>query len=186
MCDEMIGSFLSNLQEQGRAAADAAARREVKTMMRALEAFREELRTRLLEHTIALDTLYSLQKRVRAAQKDKIALREEILRIRREREVVELRKDAVRVRHEGERAVAMQNINLSSAMHDIDLAVEKGLAAEPLSAPEQSKADLANLEFLITKVAEQACTKSVQGGTLKQIKDFNAFLERAAAALEGR
>lgn len=107
MCDELVGSFLSNLQEQGRAAADAAARREVKTMMRALEAFREELRTRLLEHTIALDTLHALQKRVRAAQKDKIALREEILRIRREKEVVELRKDAVRVRHEAERGVAM-------------------------------------------------------------------------------
>lgn len=71
-------------------------------------------------------------------------------------------------------------------MHDIDLAVEKGLAAEELSAAEQGKADLANLEFLISRVAEQACSKSGQGGTLKQIKEFNAFLERAAAALEGR
>jgi hypothetical protein len=71
-------------------------------------------------------------------------------------------------------------------MHDIDLAVEKGLAAEPLSAAEQSKAELANLEFLISKVTDQACSKSDEGGTLKQIREFNAFLERAAAALEGR
>jgi hypothetical protein len=71
-------------------------------------------------------------------------------------------------------------------MHDIDLAIEKGVAAEPLSAAEQSKAELANLEFLISKVTEQASSKSGQGGTLRQIKEFNAFLERAAAALEGR
>lgn len=71
-------------------------------------------------------------------------------------------------------------------MHDIELAVEKGLAAPPLTAAEQSKAELANLEFLISKVTEQACTKSDSGGALKQIRDFNAFLERAAAALEGR
>ena len=71
-------------------------------------------------------------------------------------------------------------------MHDIDLAVEKGVNAGPLSATEQSQAELANLEFVIGRVAEQACSKSAQGGTLKQIRDFNAFLERAAAALEGR
>lgn len=71
-------------------------------------------------------------------------------------------------------------------MHDVDLAVGKGLAAQPLSKKEESKANLANLEFLISKVAEQACSKSDHGGTLKQIRDFNAFLEKAAAALEGR
>ena len=71
-------------------------------------------------------------------------------------------------------------------MHDIDLAVESGLAAEPLSAKEQGEVELANLEFLIGKVTEQASSKSDQGGTLKQIREFNAFLERAAAALEGR
>lgn len=107
ICEELVASFLSNLHEQGRNAADAAARREVKTMMRTLELFGDELRTRLLEHTIALDTLHALRKRVRQAQRDKVALREEILRIRREKEGVELRKDAVRVRHEGERAVAL-------------------------------------------------------------------------------
>lgn len=111
ICEELVSSFLSNLHEQARNAADAAARREVKTMMRTLELFGEELKTRLLEHTIALDTLHALRKRVRQAQRDKIALREEILRIRREREEVELRKDAVRVRHERERAVAMVRLS---------------------------------------------------------------------------
>ena len=79
-----------------------------------------------------------------------------------------------------------RHISLSSAMHDIDLAVEKGRAAAELSPAEQKKADLANLELLVSRVADQASSRSHGGGTLKQIKEFNAFLERAAAVLEGR
>lgn len=68
-------------------------------------------------------------------------------------------------------------------MHDIDLAIEEGRAAPELSAKEQQTADLANLELLISRVAEQACSSGPDGGTLRQIKNFNAFLERAVAAL---
>jgi hypothetical protein len=82
--------------------------------------------------------------------------------------------------------VHQRHISLSSAMHDIDLAVEKGHAAPDLSPASQKKADLANLELLISRVADQACSRSEGGGALKQIREFNAFLERAAAILEGR
>lgn len=75
------------------------------------------------------------------------------------------------------------NIHLSAAMHDIDLAIEQGGAAPELSAKEQKKADLANLELLISQVSEQACTNGPGGGVLKQIKGFSAFLERAVAVL---
>lgn len=71
-------------------------------------------------------------------------------------------------------------------MHDIDLVVEKGQAAEELSAAEQKQADLANLELLVSRIADQVGSKSDGGGTLKQIKEFNAFLERTASVLEGR
>lgn len=69
-------------------------------------------------------------------------------------------------------------------MHDIDLAIEQGRAAPELSTKEAKQADLANLELLIGKVAEQACGRVGAGmGTLGQIKGFNAFLERAMAVL---
>lgn len=68
-------------------------------------------------------------------------------------------------------------------MHDVDLAIEQGRTAPGLSETEQKTADLANLELLISKVAEQACSNGPGGGVLKQIKSFNAFLERAAAVL---
>lgn len=78
------------------------------------------------------------------------------------------------------------NIHLSSTMHDIDLAVEEGLAAPALPAAQEREAELANLELLIARVADQACTNSDGGGALGRMREFNAFLERAAAVLEGR
>ncbi|KAK1767156.1 hypothetical protein QBC33DRAFT_539387 [Phialemonium atrogriseum] len=186
MCEVLIDNFLSNLEERARDAEDSAARREFRTMMRALEAFREELRTRFLEQTIALDALHALRKRVRAAQKEKLALRDEILSIRAERDQVGLRMDAVRIKHEADSKEALRNIHLSSTMHDIDLAVEEGLAAPPLPAAQEREAELANLELLIARVADQACTNSDGGGALGRMREFNAFLERAAAVLEGR
>ena len=45
---------------------------------------------------------------------------------------------------------------------------------------------MVGLEMLLKKVAGQASSASHEGGMLKQIKDFNAFLERAALALENR
>jgi len=79
-----------------------------------------------------------------------------------------------------------RHISLSSAMHDIDLVVEKGQVATELSATEQKQADLANLELLVSRIADQVGPKSDGGGTLKQIKEFNAFLERTAGVLEHR
>jgi hypothetical protein len=49
-----------------------------------------------------LDTVHSLKRRVRKAQKDKLALREDLLAVRRQREQVALRADAVREKHEAE------------------------------------------------------------------------------------
>ncbi|KAJ3949304.1 uncharacterized protein N0V96_000419 [Colletotrichum fioriniae] len=140
----------------------------------------------LKEGTILLDTLHSLRKRVRSVQKERITLRDEIMRIRAERDQVALRKDAVRIKHERVTEEALNQLSLSSQMHDIDLAVERGRAAPELSPAEKKTAELANLEILISRITDQACTRSDTGGTLKQVKDFNAFLERAAVALEGR
>ncbi|CAP60366.1 uncharacterized protein PODANS_1_6660 [Podospora anserina S mat+] len=186
LCDEMAENYMGKLRAAEEAAEDAATRREKKVMLRALEAFHRELMTKLLDHTIALDQLHGLRKRVKAVQKEKIAMRDEIMRVRAEREQVALRMDAIRMKHEVESREALRHISLSSAMHDIDLAVEKAQAAPELSAAEQKKADLANFELLVSRVADQASSKSDGGGTLKQIKEFNAFLERAAAAMEKR
>ncbi|KAI0594759.1 hypothetical protein F4775DRAFT_415942 [Biscogniauxia sp. FL1348] len=186
ICDEVIEASLESVHESAINAKDAGVKKEFRTKLRALEAFQEELRTRLLEHTIALDTMHALKKRVRSVQKEKLALRTEILRIRAEREQVGLKMDAVRARHETANEEILHQLGLSSVMDDIELAIENGKSAPDLNPKEQKVAELANLELLISQVAGQASDVGDGGGNLKQIKDFNAFLERAAAALEGR
>ncbi|KAI0882112.1 uncharacterized protein GGS22DRAFT_195892 [Annulohypoxylon maeteangense] len=186
ICDEVIESSLETLQEAAINAKDAQTKREFRTKLRALEAFQEELRTRLLEHTIALDTMHALKKRVRSVQKEKLTLRTEIMRIRAEREQVALKMDAVRVRHETANRESLHQLGLSSAMDDIELAIENGRSAPDLNPKAQKAAELANLELLISRVVGQASVASDGGGNLKQIKDFNALLERTAAVLERR
>ena len=117
--------------------------------------------------------MHSLKKRVRAAQKEKLALREEILRLRAEREEVALRMDAVRIKHEKEshealvRTLTMRwvgmwllmakqhHINLTKSMEHIDRAVEEGRAALELSPAKEKNAELANLELLISRITDR-------------------------------
>ncbi|KAK8122354.1 hypothetical protein PG984_011024 [Apiospora sp. TS-2023a] len=186
ICEEVIEANLATLHEAAVNAENAPMKKEYKTKLRALEAFQEELRTRLLEHTIALDTMHALKKRVRSIQKEKITLRNEILRIRAEREQVALKMDAVRLRHEVDNKDSLQQLGLSASMHDIEMAIDHGRSAAELTPGEQKMAELANLELLVSQVASQACAGGDGSGNLKQIHDFNTFLERAVAALEMR
>ncbi|KAI1752787.1 hypothetical protein F4782DRAFT_500025 [Xylaria castorea] len=186
ICEESIDKYLSVLQEEASQADGSANRKIYRTKLRAVEAFQEELRTRLQAQTIALDNLRTLKKRVRATQKEKVSLRNEILRIRAEREQVDLKIDAVRMRHETANTESLHQLGLSSTMDDIELAVENGKMAPELNPKEQKRAGLANLDLLISQIANQVSVTGEGGGTLKQIKDFNMFLERVAVALEGR
>jgi hypothetical protein len=69
-------------------------------------------------------------------------------------------------------------------MHDIDLAVEQGREAPELSRKAEKEADLGNLDLVLAQISDQVSSTSSTGGLLQQVQDFNAFLERAATALE--
>lgn len=43
-----------------------------------------------------------------------------------------------------------------------------------------------DLSILLRTIAGEVSSYSPEGGILKQVKEFNAFLERAALALEAR
>jgi len=60
--------------------------------------------------------------------------------------------------------------------------MERG-RAQPL---ENGEIELEGIELLLKRVGSELSTKSDSGGILKQIKDFNSFLERAALVLEAR
>jgi hypothetical protein len=71
------------------------------------------------------------------------------------------------------------------AVHDIELAVERGKTTQFDNEPDH-RGDLMGTDLLLKRVANEVSNKGDSGGMLRQIKQFNAFLERAALALEGR
>ncbi|TGO22499.1 hypothetical protein BPAE_0165g00140 [Botrytis paeoniae] len=181
ICQELVTAGLETLGDNAARTQDAAQRLEYKTKMRAVDSFGKELRVRLLEHTINLDNSYSLEKRLREGQRKKLSLREEILRVRAEREKVALRMDGIRIAHEKNSHDAQQREVLNTTVHDIELAVERGKLSS-----DNTDDGKTNIELMLKRIASEASSASDDGGVLKQIKAFNAFMERAALALEGK
>lgn len=132
-----------------------------------------------------LDNTCALTRRVKAENKKKLDLREKILHVRAEREKVALRMDEIRIRHENESFAANELIALNTSLHDIEVAVGRG-KQESQRVPAGAGSDLVPFEMQLRRVANLASQKSESGGALKQLKDFNAFLENAAKALETR
>ncbi|KAE8447012.1 hypothetical protein EG329_011146 [Mollisiaceae sp. DMI_Dod_QoI] len=184
VCGEIVGPALETLEEGSRTCEDPALKREYRTKWQAVAAFGKELQTRLLEHTINLDNGFSLEKRLRDEQKKKLRLRDDILRIRAEREQVALRMDEVRMKHENERTKAQNRDTLNTQVHDIEMAIDLG--KQKHSSEDDQSREMAGTEVLLKRVAGEVSNKGDSRGLLRQVKEFNAFLERAALALEGR
>ncbi|KAF5579381.1 hypothetical protein FPCIR_11144 [Fusarium pseudocircinatum] len=185
-CLEVIDGTVAKLLEALQNTEEKDKKKECRIKIRALEAYKEELTSRLLQLSIHLMDWQSLRKRVRLVQREKLSLREEILRLKAEREQVALKMDAVRIKHEEDTKESKYRLDTSAIMHDIDMAVERGRDAPELSRAQEKKADLANLELLVARITDEASSSSSAGGMLQQVKNFNAFLERAAIALETR
>ncbi|KAI9051960.1 hypothetical protein LZ554_004215 [Drepanopeziza brunnea f. sp. 'monogermtubi'] len=183
VCQELISTGLNTLEEMGNECQEKAARREYKVKYDAVETFGREVNLRLLEHTINLDNAYSLERRVRDEQRKKLGLREEILRVRKEREQVALRMDSIRMKHEREKNAAQSRESLNTAVYDIELAIEMGKSAQSQTTPAGA---MVGTEVLVKRIANDVSGMGDGGGLLKRIREFNAFLERAALALEER
>jgi hypothetical protein len=90
--------------------------------------------------------------------------------------------DDVRIKHEARSREAQDKASLNTSLLDIELAVSVGNDKHPEST-ETAPPDLMSL---LETVTGEVSSKSGSGGILNQVKEFNAFLERAALALEGR
>jgi len=93
--------------------------------------------------------------------------------------------DEIRIRHENEGNEAQTRDTVNTAVYDIELAVERGRATEP-SLTADGSIEKGGLEVLLKRVAGEVSNEGDSKGMLQRIKDFNAFLERAASALESK
>lgn len=113
ICRELVAKAAENLKSGE--AKERGARKRVETRKRkAVEMFGEELDARLFLMTEALDNNYALTIRLRQANKEKVARREELLKIKRFRAEVAIETDEVRARHERDSKVAQVRFPLSS------------------------------------------------------------------------
>ncbi len=73
---------------------------------------------------------------------------------------------------------------LNTQVHDIEMAIDLG--KQKHSSEDDQSREMAGTEVLLKRVAGEVSNKGDSRGLLRQVKEFNAFLERAALALEGR
>lgn len=72
---------------------------------------------------------------------------------------------------------------VNTTFHDVELAVDRGRAAEPQTTSDGGLEKF-GLEVLLKRVGGEVSNGGHSGGILQRIKKFNTFLERAASALE--
>lgn len=63
----------------------------------------------------------------------------------------------------------------------MELAIDLGKSSQ-----NKGTSEMVGIEFLLKQIAGQVSNKSDSGGLLRQLKEANAFFERAALVLEGR
>ncbi|KAI6246985.1 hypothetical protein HI914_04837 [Erysiphe necator] len=199
VCEEFIGSRIVALKEKLDECNDMTTRKGFKTMYQAVKVFGKELQDHLLEYTLDLDNAHCLERRLREEQKKKLHLREEIMRIRKEREQVARQLDEIRQKHSQAEKETMYLENLNNAIHNLELTMD--IAREENFSNCSTKTSTKNhhhnesytLDFSSTQVLLKSIMHQVTsqrsssiGGLLMQVKDFNSFLERSAGVLEQR
>ncbi|RKF57777.1 putative at hook domain-containing protein [Erysiphe neolycopersici] len=201
-CEEIIGTRTSALKYRVDECEDIATRREFKTKWQAIKLFGKELQDQLLEFTLDLDNAHFLERRLREEQKKKLHLREEILRIRAEREKVAVKIDEIREQHSKAEEKSLSHANLNNAIHNLELTMDTArdglrdgdspslysINSRNQYRHDNSTLNLAGTQVLLKSIAHLVTGQrnSSIGGLLTQVKDFNLFLERAAIVLERR
>ena len=136
------------------------------------------------KQTEALDNNFALSTRLKRTNKERVALREELLNRRREREKIALRTDEIRRSHAQVSKAAQDENELNTMMDDIELAVHRCREQQDY-VPDDDDSGGNGLEVLMQVVA--ATVSSAKGlGLLDRVKGFNAYLERAVSAMNAK
>lgn len=184
MTTRMAGSLLQQAADVGT--SDKPRRAELTRRARTVEAFATELADRLFDLTEAVDAGEALRGRVRAALKEKVALRAEFLGVRREREDVALQMDAVRRAHMEAEARRRRDEELSDALFGIETAVQRGRERAAREGREDEGPEVGVLWEVEELLGSGVSVVGPAGSLVDRVKGFNGFLDKTAALLEGR
>lgn len=173
-------------QSQRQPSSDVRTRAVLRRKRQTVQAFSAHLSDALFGLAEALDAGAALQSRLRAARKEKVALREELLGVRRRRQEVLVKMDEVRAEHARVQKEEGQRDSLNEGVCGIEVAVQRGRErARALGCEEEGPVE--GIEEVVQGLLGAGVSGKGQGrGMLERVRAFNAFLERAAGVLEGR
>ena len=187
ICREIIGKTIATVKSSIEGEANTSRKAELKRKKDAIETYGDELDGRLFQMTTALDHNYALGVKLKHANKQKAALRDELLDLRKQRQEVELQIDEVRARHEKDARVANEEHHLETLLQDIELAVERGRAAPEVDEEEEDEdgeeEGKPSLSMRLQQAADVMSSADGRVGLLERVKGFNGLLEEAIARL---
>ncbi|MCJ1402185.1 hypothetical protein MMC11_005405 [Xylographa trunciseda] len=201
ICREMISKSIGTLKQNIDKEQSQRQKAEWRRKAKVVEMFGDELDARLFQMTEAIDNSHGLTTRLRQANKTRNTKRDALLDIKRQREEIAIEMDAVGAQHEqatkveqvrdshhcpstfwrneAQADVDNQDENdLNTMIQDIELAVQRGRAAQLATDGEPDAAEEnVGLELRLRKVAMEV--SSVGGeGLLDRVRGFNALMEK--------
>ncbi|EFE35251.1 uncharacterized protein ARB_06208 [Trichophyton benhamiae CBS 112371] len=188
ICRETLEKTLSTLDSAIERESNRTRQVEWTRKRKVVEAFGTELEGRLFEMSELLDSNYVLAMRLRKEKKEVLALRNQLMDIRKERDEIALQADEVRRRFSADESAKTEHGAINNALHDLQLAVDRSQKKVGNEDVDGSTNPFAGLEFLLRTVSQDVCSSSSDshGGLLNQVKSFNSQLQRTAALLDRR
>ncbi|MCJ1414746.1 hypothetical protein MMC32_001074 [Xylographa parallela] len=178
ICREMIAKSIHTLQQNADTEQNQRQKAQWRRNAKAVEMFGDELDARLFQMTEAIDNNHGLTTRLRQANKTKSTKRDALLDIKRQRDEIAIEMDAVRAQHEIATQIAQDENDLDTMIQDIELAVQRGRAAQLAQGAEGDAAEESvGLELRLRTVAAEVSSVG-GGGLLERVRGFNALMEK--------
>ncbi|KAK2749890.1 hypothetical protein FQN57_005307 [Myotisia sp. PD_48] len=188
ICRETLDKTVSTLQSAIERESNRARRAEWNWKRKAVEAFGSELEGRLFSMSELLDSNFVLNVGLKKAKKDRSALSNELLDIRREREEVAIRMEEVRKRFSEDEDAKVEHGTINNALHDLQLAVDRSQKNAGQHSKEDPPNPFVGLEYLLRTVSQDvsSAAPNSRGGLLEQVQAFNGRLQRTIEFLDGQ
>jgi len=177
--DHRVGRMAEKLQH----AHESSRRKQIRTEVNLVLAFRESLNEKLLDLQDANDTLSAGFQKRKAFRNRNVERRKDMLALQISRHEIALELDDEQAMFDADKERTEAKERLSANMFAIQAAIQSGRERARQQGREHEGAEVP-LSMLLETVGRSV--GSVGGGLLAGMREFNSGLERAAGWLEGR
>ncbi|KAF2643214.1 hypothetical protein P280DRAFT_467280 [Massarina eburnea CBS 473.64] len=181
--EQNIDHQVTRLAGRLQTSQDSGRRKQIRSEINLVLAFKESLNEKLMDLQDANDTLSTGFQKRKTLRAGNIERRKEILAIQNNRQEVALKMDDEQATFDAEKSKADQKNILSNNLFDIEAAIQSGRELARRQDREDEGPDVP-LSMLLEIVGRD--TGSIGGGILGGVRTFNRRLESAAAWLESR